>query len=273
MLGAILKQLFERDGIPGSLRQVFRKKKRGFSGRAMQLLDLVEILKTTIASLPEVFICIDGLDECLPKNRRELLESLQEIVRALPTTRVLLSGRPHIQDEVKKYFTEAIMIAVIPTIRDIERYLEMRLNRDPTPSAMDANLRAEIMRVIRREVSQMYVETTTLTNLGFVGYSLTTEYRFLLVSLNINAVLGEVTIHQRRKRLDEMIQENGLRSAYSETLVRIQAQKGSRSRLGMEMLMWLSHSERPLNANELCHAVGVEIGSTFLRSKRCWDAP
>ena len=161
MLGAILKQLFEGDGVPGPLRQVFRRGKRGFGGRAMKLLDLVEVLKTTIASIPEVFICIDGLDECLPKNRRELLESLQEIVRALPTTRVLLSGRPHIQDEVKRYFTEAIMITVIPTIRDIERYLEMRLNRDPTPSAMDANLKAEIIRVIPRKIAQMYVETTT----------------------------------------------------------------------------------------------------------------
>ena len=35
----------------------------------------------------------------------------------------------------------------------------------------------------------------------------------------------------------------------------------------MEMLMWLSHSERALNANELCHALGVEIGSTDLDSQ------
>ena len=64
-----------------------------------------------------------------------------------------------------------------------------------------------------------------------------------------------------------MIQGNGLRSAYSATLQRIQAQKGSRSRIGMEVLMWLSHSERPLNASELCHAMGVEIGSTDLNSQ------
>ena len=76
ILGAILKQLLERDGIPEPLRQVFHKEKRGFGGRAVQLSDLVKILKTTIALLPEVFICIDALDECLPKNRRELLGSL-----------------------------------------------------------------------------------------------------------------------------------------------------------------------------------------------------
>ena len=60
MLGAILGQRLERDGI---LEQAFRKGRRGFGGRAVQLLDLVEILETTISSLPEVFICIDGLDE------------------------------------------------------------------------------------------------------------------------------------------------------------------------------------------------------------------
>ena len=84
-------------------------------------------------------------------------------------------------------------------------------------------------------------------------------------------VLEEVTIHQRKKKLDEMIQGNGLRSGlrstYSATLARITAQKGSKSRLGMEVLMWLSHSERPLNANELCDAMGVEIGSRDLNSK------
>ena len=64
-----------------------------------------------------------------------------------------------------------------------------------------------------------------------------------------------------------MIQGNGLRSAYSATLARIMAQKGSKSKLGMEVLMWLSHSERPLNTDELCDALGVEIGSTDLNSQ------
>ena len=101
---------------------------------------------------------------------------------------------------------------------------------------------------------------------GFAKYSLTTEFRFLLVSLNIDAVLEEVTISQRRKKFDQMIKGNGLRDAYSATLARIEAQKGSKARLAMDALMWLSHSGRPLNADELCHALGVEIGSRDLDS-------
>ena len=155
MLGAILNQLLERDGIPEAVRRAFRKGKRGFGGRAVQLSDIVKILKTTITSMREVFICIDGLDECLPRNRRELLESLQDIAWASPTTRVFLTGRPHVRDEIRGHFAEAIMIAVIPTIGDIERYLETKLGRDTTPKATDDYLRAEIMWEIPRKISQM----------------------------------------------------------------------------------------------------------------------
>jgi len=121
----------------------------------MRLPDLVKILKMTIASFPEVFICIDALNECLPKDRQDLLESLQEIVLASPTSRLLLTGRPHIRDEVKRSFLEAITIHVTPTIGDIERYLEMKLSRDATPSAMDDSLRAQIMRDSEQDFSNV----------------------------------------------------------------------------------------------------------------------
>ena len=61
----------------------------------------------------------------------------------------------HVKDEIKGYFTQAIMTPIIPTIGDIERYLNMRLEKDSTPSAMDGDLRAEIIRVIPRKISQM----------------------------------------------------------------------------------------------------------------------
>ena len=154
-MGAILKQLFARDGIPESLRQAFHEGKSVLGGRAMEISALVEILKATIILLPGVFICIDALDECPPKNRPKLLQSLQAIVRASPTTRIFLTGRPHVRAEVRRYFPEAIMIPVIPTIEDIERYLNMRLGEDTSPSAMDDSLRVEIMKVIPRNISGM----------------------------------------------------------------------------------------------------------------------
>ena len=88
--------------------------------------------------------------------------------------------------------------------------------------------------------------------------------RFLLVSLNIDAILGEVTIRQRRKKLEEMTLGGGLSDAYAATLTRLKAQKGYKSVLGLKVLMWVMYSERPLQAHELCHALGVELGSADL---------
>ena len=53
----------------------------------------------------------------------------------------------------------------------------------------------------------------------------------------------------------------GLGDVYGATLGRIKGQGGEKSRLGMAALMWISHAERPLEPDELCHALGVEIGS------------
>ena len=102
------------------------------------------------------------------------------------------------------------------------------------------------------------------------GNSLTPVARFLLVSLNIDAILEEVTIYKRRKRLEEMTKGKGLGDAYTATLIRIKSQNGSRSRLGMEALMWISHSERPLKALDLCQALGVEKGET---DENSWNIP
>jgi len=91
-------------------------------------------------------------------------------------------------------------------------------------------------------------------------------FRFLLVSLNIDAILEESTIYRRQERLSRMTKGLGLGAAYSATIERIKAQGGDKSRLGMEALMWISHSERLLKANELRHALAVELGSTHFNS-------
>ena len=85
--------------------------------------------------------------------------------------------------------------------------------------------------------------------------------RFLLVALNIEAILGETSLGRRKKMLRKVATMGvDLDSVYGQTLQRIRELKGSRSRLGMEVLMWVSHAERPLRIDELCHALAVELG-------------
>ena len=154
MLGAILKQLVSRGEIPEHIREAFRKSRKEFGSRRLRPPDMVDILKT-ITSLERVFVCIDALDELAPKHRRELLKSLQEIVRVSPNMRTLLTGRPYIDDEIAEFFSGAIRLPVAPTRNDIRSYLKMRLDGDTTPKAMDDKLRADIMRVIPEKISEM----------------------------------------------------------------------------------------------------------------------
>ena len=157
IMGAILKQLVGRGGILEDLRKAFRKAKKEVGGRGPRLADLMGMLRTTIAAVPRVFICIDALDECLPKCLPELLESLRDIVQESPSTRIFLTGRPHVREDIQRYFARAVVIPISPSRDDIRNYVEMRLDRDAEPKAMTKDLRANIARVILEKISDMYV--------------------------------------------------------------------------------------------------------------------
>ena len=88
--------------------------------------------------------------------------------------------------------------------------------------------------------------------------------RFLLASLHMEAILQETSISRRRKRLKSVKDGAGLGGAYGATLERIRAQGGKKTKLAIATLTWICHSERPLQVDELCHALAVEIGATDL---------
>ena len=88
------------------------------------------------------------------------------------------------------------------------------------------------------------------------------ESRFLLASLNIKAILRGTTIARRRKALKSIQDGIGLADAYGVTLERIKTQDEENTQLAMATFTWVCHSERPLQVDELCHALAVEIGAT-----------
>jgi len=168
IMGTIAKQLAGRSGIPNYLREAFQEGKAEFGGRGLRLVDLMRLLRVAIDSLPQVFICIDALDECLPKFLPELLQSLRDIVRESPSTRIFLTGRPHVGEDVRRYFTKAVVIPISPKTDDIRNYLEMRLDRDDDPEAMDNDLRADIVRIILEKIPDMCVRPSRIPTLSMM---------------------------------------------------------------------------------------------------------
>jgi len=130
----------------------------------------------TTASEKPTFICIDALDECQAGYRAKILDSLNQILQRSPGTRVFATGRPHIEAEVgRRLSRKETAIRIAPRRDDIISYLHSRLNEDATPDAMDSSLRADILRKIPEDISEMYVEPTTWENLPQV-YPLTNTY-------------------------------------------------------------------------------------------------
>ena len=162
IMGAILRLLVGRE-IPEEIRETFQR------GGSLLLTDLKRMLKIAIASLVQVFICIDALDEWQSGDLPELLECLRDVVRESPKTRIFLTGRPHVEKTVQRYFTKAVVISITPDQGDIRDYLEKRLSRDVEPGAMSEDLRADIVKIIMGQMSDMYVgvshyQRRTLTN-------------------------------------------------------------------------------------------------------------
>ena len=171
VLAALLKQVVAGvEAIPEEINKAFERANRKVDGLAPQLPQIHKMLAKSVSSLRRGFICIDALDEFPIKHRPELWNSLQQIVRECPNIRLFITGRPHIREEVKKYFPGyPDLSSMKPTDEDIRGYVTARLKRDPESDAMDPELEADILRIIPDKISGAYVIPVT-TNPSFLAH-------------------------------------------------------------------------------------------------------
>jgi len=156
ILSSLLKQVISGlENIPANVLQAFRDQAKIIGGRKLELSELVDMLQDISSSRP-TFICIDALDECIAEYRAKLLDSLRQIKRKSPGTRIFLAGRLHVRGEVEKHFAGGVaVVSVTPTKDDIIRFLRAKLKEDITPDAMDKSLEADIIKKIPEKISEM----------------------------------------------------------------------------------------------------------------------
>ena len=267
MLGALLKQIVGGlEKVPDGIEETFQDYKKMIGGRGLQAPEIVAMLQT-VTSLRPTFICVDAVDECVEKHRSEVLGSLRRVLEKSPNTRIFLTGRPHIRGEIERCLGGNVAILSIkPSNDDIVGYIRMRLSKDTALDAMDSGLEGEIIKSIVENIPETLV--SSMMKRSILYSSLTNGSRFLLISLTMDAILGETTIYGRRQKLKTVTGGLDLKGVYGATLERIEKQGGERTRLGMAALMWVSHSERLLRLDELYHALAVEIGSTEINLER-----
>ena len=167
MLGAILKQVISGwEHIPHEVETAYQKSKNKLGGRELESVEILKLLISTLRTLERSYICIDALDEFLQEYRPELFRSLAQITRESPGTRLFMTGRQHIREEVGRYFTGGAEIRIMPSEEDIKKYLCMRLSNDTQPNIMNDSLREEILTTIPERISEMYV--TDIRNIVYI---------------------------------------------------------------------------------------------------------
>ena len=268
MLGSLLRQLVTGlEEIPEAVVREFQNEKKAIGGRGLQVSGILGMFQA-ITAAKRTYICVDALDECMPEHRMVVLRSLGQILQASPNTRIFITGRSHVRSEVEKRLDgTAAFILIEPTGDGIVNYLREKLRNDTTPEIMSDTLEANIMESISQLSSETYVEANSSAKLYRATAGLRADilkYRFLLASLHMEAILQETSIARRRNRLKSVKDGAGLAGAYGATLERIKAQGGEKTKLAIATLTWICHAERPLQVDELCHALAVEIGTVDL---------
>ena len=156
VLGALLRQVVGGfTQIPKEITDAFQRHKKFIGGRKLQLPEIVKMLGS-FSLTQRTFFCLDALDECAAPDRANILLSLKEIIKTSSTTRIFLTGRPHVGGEVEKNFSSrAVCVSISPRNGDIIRYIHKKLAEDATSDEMDEELEADIVKKIPETVSEV----------------------------------------------------------------------------------------------------------------------
>src|SRR5205807_6542922 len=189
MLGSLLRQLVSGlEGIPDAVVRGFRDQQKVIGGRRLQVPGILEMFQT-IAGTKRTFMCVDALDECVPEHRMVVLQSLGEILRRSPNTRIFMTGRGHVRNEIETRLDGAVTFMLTqPTEDGFIRYIREKLKNDTTPDTMNPKLEAAILKGIPEISGETYVGNKQ----GQSHHRLVAnifECRLLLASLHIEAIL------------------------------------------------------------------------------------
>jgi hypothetical protein len=209
--------------------------------------DIFAVLALLLDVLKFTFLVFDGIDEC--SDLEILLKRIDDAMADSPNCGLLLSGRSTAQLPAKM----------------TSDCLKIALNR--TVNAFDINT---VLRLGIREL----IDNNVLPGGSSVDdildkISPTTNGNFLWVQLLIQYIkLPTLTLHDRIHAIDNLHNLEGLGVLYSAILDALDSQFPGNEGVNIRRLFqWVAHSSRPLDVNELHHA----LSAPFDRAQRNKD--
>ncbi|KAJ7076727.1 ankyrin repeat-containing domain protein [Mycena belliarum] len=192
-----------------------------------------------IPQTSQVYLVIDALDEYPEQQCWALLDQLSMLLG--PTTRLMITSRPHVQ--FQDFFPDLVAVDIRATDEDILGYIDKQIRLAPRLSKhvqLQPKLRDEIKSRIASKVDGM----------------------FLLAKLHIGSLSTKNTIKAVHQALQFLPQT--LDQTYEEAIERILSQSSDDKELALRTLTWVAYTKRPLAVAELQEALAIEPGSTSL---------
>ncbi|KAJ7589405.1 hypothetical protein C8J56DRAFT_784674, partial [Mycena floridula] len=241
LLGSVLKQLVQQHPVLSDHLLTLHRTNLSRDAHP-STPELFAALQNEVLLYSQVYIVVDALDECSENNKaRELffpnhhqgLWSLTDHVHLLVTSRDI----PPISQE----FGNTPKISIEAHKEDLETYIRGRITTDNKLKKLvkdDSALAAEI------------IEQVILKAAGM----------FLQAQLHLDALASQ--LNRKGLRTALALLPKGIMDSYDDAMARIKAQGEAEYKLACQIFYWVAYAKRPLNMDELQHAVAVSDDMT-----------
>ncbi|CAI7653163.1 unnamed protein product [Penicillium pancosmium] len=237
VLCSVLRQLLDQlPNIPSSVTELFEKSDRQTQ---IPLHECERLLANLACDVKCAYLVFDGLDES--EHRRSFLQSIQNVAWNCKF-RLLVTSRPHIRDMVDM-FQHYPNLLIEANREDLKTYLYQELDQGGIYDIADQ----EFVRGLVRKLVH-----------GAEGM-------FLLPVLQLRTILKEPTLGEMEDKVADL--SGSLNDAFADTISRIQRLPKSRSRVGMDALMWLCHTPRAMKESELSDALAIRNAQNVVNVK------
>ncbi|KAK4224314.1 ankyrin repeat-containing domain protein [Podospora fimiseda] len=239
IIASLLRQFcMQMSAVPQQLLDLYKDK--GLLGIQMNLREYTNALHKVVNQFSEVYLVVDGLDECPSREVDDVCGQLVEQLMALPSNvHLLVTSRdlPNIQE----LFSNNLRLEIQASLQAIEGYLAERVDAS-------TNLRRHIKR--KPDLRERIIRSITQNAEGM----------FLLARMQIDLIATQLVLGRLEITLKNLRQNmNDLDKAYDNVMMRITSQDTEKIDIATQVLTWLFYAKQPMKLQDLRYAIAVNI--------------
>ncbi|KAF4442819.1 Ankyrin repeat-containing domain protein [Fusarium austroafricanum] len=242
LVAALLKQLAEKmSGHENELEDLYKVHSEQHT--LPTSVDMIAVMKVMANKFSKIFVVIDALDE-MGEGDRAKLEFLQSVKLIGGFANVLVTSRRF--PLLESAFGGDDSLEIRAQDDDVQRFIMTEIKKAPY-----------LQKFISEdpELQNLILERTLHKSDGM-------SRRFLVASLIMLSLVDTSSRRDLKEALDELPSEIG--DMYELSMDRVKVQSLNNFELACQVLCWVTYALRPIQTEELCHALAVRQGDTSL---------